>query len=835
MCTARLRGRPPAALAQLLPTPAPILRAPAPLLRRPAPLLRAPTPILHIFGALLRTPAPIPRTPAPLLRTPAPLLRISGALLRALCALLCLSAGSAWGQAPDTDQRCTPEPPAPIVGREALPAPFSAELAALSALLARGQPQLAQRRLHLQRRRWPAADQPLYRYLLARAHLALKQPALAAPILSDLHALWPDLRPHLRTLLRQAQAPTPPTEAAPSPHPRDFEPLLSRALEAVQGRRFAEASEALGAAWRSATQAAQRGRVALLGVAQRFTRHRDPEERLRALIEIFRQSPSRLIRAQVREILRQERWPADLRCAEWTHGLWLDVARRKRLPRRLPEAPLHCADELRGLPALLQAQLRLHAPKRPLRTPPRPAAKIVEPSDHLAAALMDSPGPATVGHLWWTQAKQLRADGALDLALSCYTEAALRGQWAPHRAAAALEGARLAQKLHHTHRALALAEIAAAQFSPAEQPKQHAQALWLYGWLSWRAGAHAQAEAAWAQLSAVAPDLRDGSLHSYRARATYWQGRALEALGQPALAHAQWANLWRDFPLSYYAQLADARLPADARGPTHFAEWPGDQSLSVPEPAEAAEALWLWRLGLHEEAREDLHQRLSVAQLSPDGALLLVQLYGALRHEAFAVMAQAQLLKEAPEGRAQAHWRAAFPRPFRALVYEIAAENQLDPHLIWAVMRQESAFKPTARSRAQALGLMQLLSRTARDVARGLGDPPPKIADLYEPERNLRYGAAYLRRLLQRYQGDLVLTLAAYNAGMGNVGDWVKRIGHLHSDEFIEAIPFDEARGYVRKVLRSYAIYRTLYEADRPAVLPWTPPHDPIAPQVSAP
>lgn len=146
----------------------------------------------------------------------------------------------------------------------------------------------------------------------------------------------------------------------------------------------------------------------------------------------------------------------------------------------------------------------------------------------------------------------------------------------------------------------------------------------------------------------------------------------------------------------------------------------------------------------------------------------------------------------------------AFPKPYRSIVEKAAQRYSIESALIYAVMRQESLFDPYAVSVANAKGLMQLLESTAREVARREGI---RIRSIFDPETNIMLGTAYLRQLLDQWNGDLVRALASYNAGPGRVKDWLQ-----HEDQylFIETIPIRETRDYVKKVLYNYYVYSEL-------------------------
>lgn len=148
--------------------------------------------------------------------------------------------------------------------------------------------------------------------------------------------------------------------------------------------------------------------------------------------------------------------------------------------------------------------------------------------------------------------------------------------------------------------------------------------------------------------------------------------------------------------------------------------------------------------------------------------------------------------------------RLFYPDAYADLI-EVQAERWgLDPFLLFAVVRQESGFNPLAHSRAGAIGLMQVMPETARWLSQI--EPSLPRGTLWDPEVNLAFGAAYLSRLLERYEGDLSLALAAYNAGPSAVDRWRRRAG----EDWLR-VAYPETRAYVRGVERALREYRRLY------------------------
>lgn len=139
-------------------------------------------------------------------------------------------------------------------------------------------------------------------------------------------------------------------------------------------------------------------------------------------------------------------------------------------------------------------------------------------------------------------------------------------------------------------------------------------------------------------------------------------------------------------------------------------------------------------------------------------------------------------------------------------------ENGLDKYLVYAVIKAESNFDPNVKSNADARGLMQLMEETAVERSNVIENEDIEAYDLYDPETNIKLGTSYLSYLLELYDGNTVLAIIAYNAGLGNVKQWIKD-GVIKPDgSDIENIPYKETENYVRKILRDYQMYLKIYE-----------------------
>ena len=155
-----------------------------------------------------------------------------------------------------------------------------------------------------------------------------------------------------------------------------------------------------------------------------------------------------------------------------------------------------------------------------------------------------------------------------------------------------------------------------------------------------------------------------------------------------------------------------------------------------------------------------------------------------------------------------------YPAPYRQAILSASKTRKLDPRFILALMRQESVFKPFAKSPAGARGLLQLTLDTAQKYAPAAGFNSLRENQLYQPETSIMLGAEYLEHLTQMFPDMLEPVAASYNGGEDNVARWVERAGHKDRGVFTAEVGFDETKGYVQKVMSNYRVYRQLYTAD---------------------
>jgi len=291
-----------------------------------------------------------------------------------------------------------------------------------------------------------------------------------------------------------------------------------------------------------------------------------------------------------------------------------------------------------------------------------------------------------------------------------------------------------------------------------------------------------------------------------RRRATYWSARARERLGDLEGARTTYATLLPGAAPDLYARWSAAALGVTLMpGPTHRDDREPVFRIPATEPGKPSrELLTCGFPDLAEDAAE------AEGTLDPIFAAVIANERGDFRRATALLKAKFPALGTPEEGAVPMRIRRTFyPLAHADLITATARQVGLPPALLFGVIRQESIFQPVVRSHAGAIGLMQVMPATGRDLLRqenGKGRP-----NLTDPEVNLRLGARYLAQLVRRFDGDVPAALAAYNAGPNRVARWREEGRGLKPDEFVETIPITEPRVYVKKVLYYEAAYQALY------------------------
>ncbi|MBN2374595.1 transglycosylase SLT domain-containing protein [bacterium] len=373
-------------------------------------------------------------------------------------------------------------------------------------------------------------------------------------------------------------------------------------------------------------------------------------------------------------------------------------------------------------------------------------------------------------------------------------------------------------------------------------------AIWRIGWIYYIAGYHSYAAS---HFGAYWFMIRDQALqHKF----LYWKGRAEEKTGNQKEAKESYETILDSQYFSFYTGLSAETLmnlrftngnentrirhSGEGRNPGFTNERTGDVTgirhtyiealrnetgqqedffLLLNEKEKAiVDRIWeLWLLGMKDESAKEIQHHIQLKNGSTPQLLYCLSLLAHTNYTHYLGIRIGILYKKAISsynidtyGQGEA---LIYPMGYWPIVLEKAKQNQLDPVLVLSLIRQESLFDPFAISSSSAYGLMQIIPSTARLIAKDLEmDAPADMRSLYDPDLNLTMGCYYLRKVLDEFDQNMVYALAAYNAGPGAVKRWKKNFADLDIDEFIESIPYNETREYVRRVMKNYWIYKNL-------------------------
>jgi len=334
-------------------------------------------------------------------------------------------------------------------------------------------------------------------------------------------------------------------------------------------------------------------------------------------------------------------------------------------------------------------------------------------------------------------------------------------------------------------------------------------ASWRLAWLEWRGGDVAAAAQGLERYAAEAPDPAEA------ARGRYWLARALERLGKSE-GREQLARIASEEPLSYYGWRAAGRVEAGEPAARDVAAAPAPvHAEPVALPALALRRIQiLLEAGLDERVAVEI-QPLDAASAPVETRLVLAQLLMEAGRfhlaQRLVVERDADTLERRPAPGQEALWWLAWPTAYDDSVERAARAHGVEPALVYAIMREESGYRPDALSVVGARGLTQIMPQTGQRLAADLGAAAFDPAELFQPERNLELGTFYLSQLVARFGGRLSAAIASYNAGPEAVARWLAAEPTREDDEWVESIPYDQTRSYVKRVLRSLHVYRALY------------------------
>lgn len=329
-----------------------------------------------------------------------------------------------------------------------------------------------------------------------------------------------------------------------------------------------------------------------------------------------------------------------------------------------------------------------------------------------------------------------------------------------------------------------------------------ARAGFLAALIQWENGRQDVAGEEWARLH-----LADHGTEGLAAG--YWAGRAFAQRGQREAAEQQWTSVIARDSQSYYAVVSARRLgrppwrPAQALLPETFQRYPALDSAMTRITA-------LRQLKLDAEIGWERERLVATVGRDPEQLLATADAFRRDGQPSTALaLARRALLLGAPADTRT--FRLIYPILHRDELFQHSERAGVDPLLVAALIRQESAWDTTARSRVGALGLMQMMPATATLVARSLGLRPWNSTRLYDPNTSLRMGTYYLAQTLRKFDGNLAHALAGYNAGPNRIATWATSASAEDPELFTERIGFTETRDYVRIIQRNAAMYWALY------------------------
>lgn len=333
--------------------------------------------------------------------------------------------------------------------------------------------------------------------------------------------------------------------------------------------------------------------------------------------------------------------------------------------------------------------------------------------------------------------------------------------------------------------------------------------LWALAWNERRAGNLAAASE---RLQRIKDETQnEGTRH----RATFWLAKVQLQMRQSEDATKTLEQLIADDPLGYYGLLAHQQLSKpivpvkpilkQASPSTH------NQLESVLQADLADALIQTQELDALQTYLEEIARIYKKAKSQDD--VVWVRLLRYYAHAGLYLKLYENLNQISVEQRTtilENHPELLFPRPFQSEVQVAAKQMRVPEELIYSIMRQESAFNAKARSHADAYGLMQILPEVASTFAKKHSLKVRRNEDLYEPALNVKLGAALIREQMDKYRGQFIPAVASYNANDKAIHGWLKHRFRGDSLEFIEDIPYDETRGYVRLVMRNLIFYQLL-------------------------
>lgn len=336
---------------------------------------------------------------------------------------------------------------------------------------------------------------------------------------------------------------------------------------------------------------------------------------------------------------------------------------------------------------------------------------------------------------------------------------------------------------------------------------------WLKSWNYYKLQKWGEAEKSLSQMKEQVKDPSD------KARARFWTARTLKALSRHDQANKELEELIQEDPLGYYGVMANRELqrnfaPLKVQGK----ELESLSLLGISELDPQMRLIAEWLIAVHEKPFAEKVLNIAVDDLkkrnvtSEDTWLAMFSGYARTGLYLPLFSALGALDSKVKDKLLNDHPDLLFPKPFGDIISAASQQSGTPQEFIYSIIRQESAFNPEARSPVDAFGLMQLLPSVAKQLAKKNNLEYKEAADLFKPEINIPLGAYELKSLMNKYDDQFILAVSGYNANDSAIRGWIKTRFREDPLEFIEEVPYEETRAYIKLTMRNYVFYRRLLD-----------------------
>jgi soluble lytic murein transglycosylase-like protein len=407
-----------------------------------------------------------------------------------------------------------------------------------------------------------------------------------------------------------------------------------------------------------------------------------------------------------------------------------------------------------------------------------------------------------------------------------------RAAWRADRDDEFLAGLKQVEKGYPSSAAVAEARLMRAKYYTTDDPKldlalrnleeavgagavgNEGENIWTLGWTYVLARRYDDALRTFDDYARKYPD------GDYLTNTLFWTAKVQETLGHTQERDATFAKLWALYPYSYYSYRAREIMRLPTTAPSEISNgnvFPDLEAAVAAVPDRRIDSVreLMW-LDLPRDASREMKAVAAAYPDNPGIAFMLADVYvdggEPLKANNFLQRRFRPFVRHGGSGVPRRFWQILFPLNNWEAIRAEAEKRQIDPYLIASIIRQESGFEPTVVSNAGAVGIMQIMPEDAARVAAAAGLPAPRREELFDPKVNIPIGVAEYAQKLSVMQNNAVLAIAAYNAGEEAVGRWVAATAADDVDLFVESIPYNETRLYVKSVTRNRYEYRRIYE-----------------------